>query len=230
MKSITKALLASLVAGSALTEPCKAAVVIYTDRAAWEAAVSGMATVTETFDTMAPGTLSAPTVFPTGVTMTSGVGTISSLAWTTIGQGLGLEMTSSSMTFSPATPGVRVFAFDFADNERPPGGGGGSGAGPRAAAGSELLYVRFGGASYVLPFTGTVADGVSPDDFGFFGVVATTSAEISGGNFELYQEMGTDPPRITIDRLTFAVPEPATASLPLAALGLLAGARRRRWA
>lgn len=223
MKSI-KLLGAALAAFITLGSASHAAIVVYYDRTAWETALGTAPTTMETFDTMSPGTYSAPATFPSGISTTTGVGTVSSLAWSSVSQGQGFELTSSSMTFSPNTTGVYAIGFDYADNDfPPPTSGGPNGGGPSAG-----FNISLNGVSYMLPRTGSINDGVSLEDFGFFGIIATTSEEIAGGVFELYQEMGTNPPRITIDNLTIAVPEPSTGYLPLMALGLLAGVRRRK--
>lgn len=217
-------LLAMMIPLWAVVSSANAAVVIYTNRAAWEAAVFGSTLITETFDSLATGTANSATLFSSGMTITNGTGTISTLAWTAIGQDKGLELTTASMNIASNFTDLRAFGFDLADNDYVPPEGD---VDPGYYGFVDLI---FNSTVYQLPFTGDVTSGVTPDDFGFFGVIATTAAEIPSGSFQLIQSTSSmETPHITIDRMTFSsVPEPTTGGLLLIAAFSMIGMRRRK--
>lgn len=205
IKNVVKSLVAvsTIVACGAAA----ASVVVYTDRSAWEAAVTGG--VTENFNSFADGTVvTGATVFPSGITATaSGTLDISSFAFSAIGQGNALRTFVNTTIVMPGSP--VAFGFDYADLDL----GGAS--------------IAFGTFSQALALTGDADSSVTSDDFAFFGVVAT-AADIPGGTFSFTSVLEG----FVIDNLSFgsgtAVPEPGTVALLGLGLAGLGYARRRR--
>lgn len=187
-----------------------ASVTVYTDRSAWEAAVTGSIT-TDNFNSFANGTaVTAATVFPSGITATGSALDISSFAFSAIGQGVALRTLFQNATITlPGSP--IAFGFDYADIDQ-------DGAG-----------IAFGSFSQALANTGDADYGITDDDFAFFGVVAS-AADIPGGTFSFtvgtYEAFSID--NLSFVRSTAAIPEPGILGLlglGLAGLGLV---RRRR--
>ena len=182
-----------------------AAVVVYTNRAAWTAAASAL--TTENFNSFADGTLvNAATVFPSGISIPTGSSLdISSFAFSSIGQGNALRTSNSPLTI--ALPGApTAFGFDYADLDI-------SGA-----------TISFGAFSQALALTGDADAGITPDDFAFFGVVAS-AGDIPGGSFSIVPTEG-----FTIDNVSFgtAATVPEGGTLALLSLGLVAAGMVRR--
>lgn len=182
-----------------------AAVVVYTDRAAWTAAVGAL--TTENFNSFADGTpVNSATVFPSGISTPTGLSLdISAFAFSSIGQGNALRTLGPLTIALPGAP--TAFGFDYADVDF-----------------LTASTITFGAFSPVLPQTGDADTGITPDDFAFFGVVAS-AGDIPGGRFSIVTSEG-----LTIDNVSFgtaaAVPEGGT--LPLLSLGLVAAGMARR--
>lgn len=199
--------LSALVVSAALlgaSASSTAALVAYTDRASWLAAVSVLSTTTEDFNSMALGAVGPATVFPSGISLST-ASDIRTFAFGAIGQGRALDGTNQIINLPG---GVLAFGFDYADVD---------------LGGANVLIGSFVGA---LPMTGDADTGVTPDDFGFYGVVATSVADIPGGTFSFQGE------GFTLDNLSFAtaatVPEPPVSGLLAVSLIAMLAAKRRR--
>lgn len=183
-----------------------AAVVVYTNRAAWTAAASAL--TTENFNSFADGTaVNSATVFPSGISIPTGSSLdISSFAFSSIGQGNALRISPTSLP-TIALPGApTAFGFDYADLDI-------SGA-----------TISFGAFSQALALTGDADAGITPDVFAFFGVVAS-AGDIPGGSFSIVPTEG-----FTIDNVSFgtAATVPEGGTLALLSLGLVAAGMARR--
>lgn len=203
-------LLLSLVCLGLLAPQAQAGLVVYTDRADFYNALSATATL-ENFNALLVGTsVNQTSDFSSGIVIEpteTDVTRISDFAFGALGLGNGL-LTFNDVTITFPSR-VLAFAFDFADVDH------------------DGAAVTFGTFNEPLPFTGDADDGITADDFGFFGVVADTPDEIPERTVQLLTLGSLE--GVVIDNLTFLpAPEPAAHLLLLMGLAaMLAWARRR---
>lgn len=209
----TRITLAALCAATVAT-PAMAGIMVFDNRAAWEAALGGASAVVEDFNSQTPGVIADGATLDTGLLQITRDGSANG------GDGL-LEI----------EPGSNFGNFDgttFLSGE--------TGAAPH-----ENVIIEFNGqgifafgADWVSPFSGdgivlnfgtyTVSlDSITGFNSGFLGFVATgesfSSVTISGTEDDItFQELWS------VDNMSYAVPAPGT----LALLGLSGLAMRRR--
>jgi len=176
--------------------------IVYTDRMAWEAALGAL--TTEDFNSFADGAAVGPgTVFPSGISLSTN-SDIRDFGFGDIGEGTALNGTNQTIIL-PGSP--IAFGFDYVDVDL------------------TGVTISFGSFAGNLPSTGDADAGVTPDDFGFYGVVLGSTAEMPGAMFSFSGE------GFTLDNLSFTttlrtVPEPGT--FFLVGLGLVGFGRHLR--
>ena len=202
MNRLSSLVLSAILLGASASST--AALVAYTDRASWLAAVSSLAITTEDFNSLPVGPVGPATVFPSGISLSTS-SDIRTFGFGAIGQGRALNGTNQVITLPGATI---AFGFDYVDVD---------------ADGVDIRIGTFVGA---LPSTGDADGAVTPDDFGFYGVVGASAADIPGGTFAFQGE------GFTIDNLSFGVPvtvpEPSVFALLAISLVMMSTVRRRR--
>lgn len=174
---------------------------VFTDRTLWESAAGSI--TTEDFNGMALGPVSPATVFASGITLDTD-SSVREFGFVDIGEGNSLDGTNQTIIL----PGnIYAFGFDYVDVDL------------------VGVDIGFGAFTDALPLTGDADAEVTPDDFGFYGVVLGSPGELPGGAFSFSGE------GFTIDNISFsseasAVPAPAT--IALMGLGLIGIAWKRR--